>query len=107
MGTNCLGPYLLTILLESLLVSTAANPNTPISTVRIVWVTSLLQADSREGGVNFDRSGTPVILTKGMDNYMQSKAGCAWLANRFAEKLGPKRILSVVSVEKNVAQRQS
>ncbi|KAG9234760.1 putative short-chain dehydrogenase [Amylocarpus encephaloides] len=95
MGTNCLGPYLLTLLLESLLINTAVTPNTPVSTVRIVWVTSLLQANSREGGVNFDKNGTPVILTKGMDNYMQSKAGCAWLAHKFSERLGSKGILSV------------
>jgi retinol dehydrogenase-12 len=39
------------------------------------------------------------VLTKGMDNYMQSKVGDAWLADRFAKRLGEHGILSVVSFE--------
>jgi len=63
----------------------------------VVWVTSLLlEPSTPPGGMSFDDSKTPVILTKGMDNYMQSKAGCAWLADKFAKKLGDKGVLSVV-----------
>ncbi|RDL36357.1 Uncharacterized protein BP5553_05709 [Venustampulla echinocandica] len=93
-GTNCLAPYLLTLLLEPVLINTAGAPGTPPSSVRIVWVTSLLQEGTPAGGVNFDENGTPVVL-KFMDNYMQSKAGCAWFADKFAHRLGAKGILSV------------
>jgi retinol dehydrogenase-12 len=47
--------------------------------------------------MNFYKDGKPQILTKFMDNYMQSKVGCAWLADEFAKRLGDKGVLSVVS----------
>jgi len=49
-------------------------------------------------GIKFQPDGTPVVLTKGMDNYMQSKIGDAWLADKFAKRLGEHGILSVVSL---------
>lgn len=48
--------------------------------------------------MKFDKDGTPVILEKPfMGNYLQSKAGAAWLADEFAKRLGSKGVLSIVS----------
>ena len=100
MGTNCLAPYLLSILLEPTLIATAALPSTPALSVRIIWVVSLLgRTGVPQGGVHFDDDGTPQILSGYMQNYMQSKCGGAWLADRFARRLGEKGILSVVSFQ--------
>ena len=92
---NCLAPYLLTLLLEPILIRTAAI--SPSESVRIVWVVSLIQRSTPKGGMNFDANGTPVVLKKLMENYFQSKSGSTWLAAEFAQRLGDKGILSVVS----------
>jgi len=86
----------MTLLLEPILIRTATASGAPAGSVRIVWVTSLLQAGTPPGGMSFQADGTPVILTKFMANYMQSKVGDAWLADHFAKRLGEHRILSVV-----------
>lgn len=96
MSTNCLGPYLLSLLLEPILARTAAS--LPPFAVRIVWVATMLQAGGAPGdGMAFDKNGTPEILQGGMNNYFQSKAGVTWLASDFAKRLGGQGILSVVS----------
>jgi NAD(P)-dependent dehydrogenase (short-subunit alcohol dehydrogenase family) len=95
LGTNCLAPYLLTTLLESVLVRTAAE-SAPFS-VRVVFVASLMQLGTPPGAMAFDTNGAPKILPKAMDNYMQSKVGVCWLADEFSQRLGGKGILSVVS----------
>ncbi|KAE8446079.1 hypothetical protein EG329_012587 [Mollisiaceae sp. DMI_Dod_QoI] len=95
LGTNCLGPYLMTLLLESILIRTATLPDTPKFSVRIVWVVSLLQGGIPPEGMQFESSGTPKVLTKFMENYMQSKVGDAWLAADFAERLGKDGVMSV------------
>jgi retinol dehydrogenase-12 len=90
----------MTLLLEPILIRTANMSGTPKESVRIVWVTSMLREGMLpEEGIKFQTDGTPVVLTKGMDNYMQSKVGDAWLADRFAKRLGEHGILSVVSFE--------
>ncbi|KAH9203315.1 putative short-chain dehydrogenase [Leptodontidium sp. 2 PMI_412] len=90
MGTNCLAPYLMTGLLEPILIRTANTPGTPPNSVRVVFVVSALNNGFVPGGaMSFDASGTPVVITnKFMGNYMQSKNGGAWLALHFADKLG-------------------
>lgn len=103
MVTNCLAPYLLTILLEPILTRTAAS--SPSLSVRVVFVVSLMQLGTPAGGMSFDSQGTPKVLPKAMDNYMQSKAGGTWLAAEFAKRLGDKGILSVVSAN-NVVKRK-
>jgi retinol dehydrogenase 12 len=88
----------MTLLLEPILIRTATKAGTPAGSVRIVWVTSLLHAGGLPpGGMSFQADGTPVVLTKFMANYMQSKIGDAWLADKFAKRLGEHGILSVVS----------
>lgn len=97
MSTNCLGPYLLSLLLEPILTRTAAA--LPPFTVRIIWVATMLQAGGAPPeGMVFDKTGTPKILQGGMNNYFQSKVGVTWLASDFAKRLGKQGILSVVSL---------
>ncbi|KAF4625942.1 hypothetical protein G7Y89_g12222 [Cudoniella acicularis] len=95
MSTNCLGPYLLTLLLKPVLVNTASSPKTTPFSVRVVFVTSMLQRSIPTGGMNFQSDGTPKILSGFMANYMQTKVGCAWLSMKFAQRLGEKKILSL------------
>jgi retinol dehydrogenase-12 len=95
MGTNCLGPYLLTVLLEPILVKTASS--TPPYGVRVIFVVSLMKLGTPPGGVAFDINGTPRVLPKAMDNYMQSKAGSTMLSAHFAERLQSKGLLTLVS----------
>ena len=95
MGTNCLAHYLLTLLLEPILIRTAAS--SPPFRVRIVFVVALMQLGPPDGGMSFDGHGNPKTLPKARDNYMQSKVGGTWLAAEFAKRLESKDILSVVS----------
>jgi len=73
-GTNCLAPYLMTLLLEPMLIQTAKAPDTHANSVRVVFVISCLQEGFVPGGaMSFDATGTPVILTdKFMANYSGS-----------------------------------
>jgi hypothetical protein len=50
-----------------------------------------------KGGMSFAADGTPNVVTRAMDNYLQSKVGESWLASEFSKRLGSKGILSVVS----------
>ncbi|KAG0646559.1 Short-chain dehydrogenase reductase [Hyphodiscus hymeniophilus] len=93
MATNCLAPYLLTILLEPLLIRTAAS--SPTLSVRVVFIVSLIQFGTPQGGVMFDSQGNPQTLSSKSDTYMQSKAGGALLAGEFAKRLESRNILSV------------
>ncbi|PVH83662.1 hypothetical protein DL98DRAFT_652145 [Cadophora sp. DSE1049] len=95
LGTNCLGLYILTLLLKPVIVSTAAQPITPAGSVRITWEVSILQGQLQTGGMMFEPDGTPTILTKLMANYMQSRVGIAWITGLFAERLGEKVILKI------------
>lgn len=95
MGTNCLAPYLLTVLLEPILIRTVAS--SPSLSVRVVFVVSLMQLGTPAGVMSFDSQGTPKVLPKAMDNYMQTKAGGMMLAAEFAKRLESKGILSMVS----------
>ncbi|OBT44891.1 hypothetical protein VE00_04759 [Pseudogymnoascus sp. WSF 3629] len=95
-GTNCLAPYVLTILLEPIISRTATASATQPLSVRIVWVVSLLQGGTLPGAMKFEKDGTPVILEKPfMGNYLQSKAGAAWLADEFSNRLGSKGVMSI------------
>jgi len=94
MGVNCLAPYLLTKLVEPLLIRTAAISN-PLS-VRIVFVVTLMQLGTPCGAMAFTKDGHPVVRESAQENYRQSKAGASWLADDFAKRFGPKGILSVV-----------
>ena len=104
--TNCVGPYLLTKLLQPILIRTAGS--SPPFTVRIVFVVALMQLFSPPSAMLFDGDGKPKVLpgdnymqSKPGDNYMQTKVGGTWLAAEFANRLGSKGVFSVVSLGDN------
>jgi retinol dehydrogenase 12 len=80
MGTNCLGPYLLTKLLTPLLEKTAAS--SPPGSVRVTWAASLGTYFSPKTGVVMESTG-PKIHSGPQDNYTQTKAGNAMLAQQY------------------------
>ncbi|KAI7255675.1 hypothetical protein KC343_g1084 [Hortaea werneckii] len=117
LGSHCLAPFLLCKLLQPVLEATAswhrlsctaegcAEPkdhlkgrsNSVASTdsgVRIVWVSSFI-SQAPKGGVQFDeRTGTPRLL-KGMENYLQSKAGEVLLAEEWNRRYEGEGVLNV------------
>ncbi|KAI1396994.1 NAD(P)-binding protein [Hypoxylon fuscum] len=94
MGTNVLGPFLLTRLLEPILLKTAAEKR-PRSSVRVVWVSSMLDIGTPRGGIVLDpQTNEPSVHSDMMANYMQSKAGVTFLGHEFAKRLGDEGIIS-------------
>ncbi|KAF1986179.1 NAD(P)-binding protein [Aulographum hederae CBS 113979] len=87
MGTNCLGPFLLTQLLLPILQKTAES--SPVGSVRVTWAASIA-ADlfSATHGVDLDASGAPVTPKKTEMNYGNTKAGNCLLAAEFALRYG-------------------
>ncbi|KAI1327029.1 putative short-chain dehydrogenase [Xylariaceae sp. FL0255] len=76
MVTNCIGSYLLTKLLEPILVQTAASSR-PFG-VRVVFVTALMEF-----------YGPSTAMSQPGDNYMQTKVGGTWLAAKWPrEQIG-------------------
>lgn len=65
--------------------------------VRVVWVSSVVQVNTPKGGVELDDKGNPVQL-KGMLNYMQSKVGGVFLGHEIAQRLNDSGVFSVVSL---------
>ncbi|KAI1210093.1 NAD(P)-binding protein [Annulohypoxylon truncatum] len=95
LGTNALGPFLLTRLLEPILLSTAAQQKS-FGNVRIVWVGSMLDIGTPKGGIVWDaQTNEPALHSEMMANYMQSKAGVTFLGHEFAKRLGDKGIISM------------
>ncbi|KAF2798087.1 NAD(P)-binding protein [Melanomma pulvis-pyrius CBS 109.77] len=83
-GVNCLSSFLLVQKLSPLMSSVSSHFCHANTSVRIVWVSSLLNVSTPEGGVQFDsETGMPKQF-KGMQNYMQSKAGAYLLAHEFS-----------------------
>ncbi|TKA83230.1 hypothetical protein B0A55_00642 [Friedmanniomyces simplex] len=92
LGTNCLGPFLLTKLIAPLLQQTARAASTPAGSVRVLWAVSV-GIDIRSpanGGMDLsfssnDEAMHPVPSTEDtMLNYAMSRAGNLFLASRFA-----------------------
>lgn len=97
MATNCLGPFLLNHSLEPVLIRTAKANSTPDS-VRIVWVSSIINFWIPPGGISFDeKTGSPKVLKSAMPNYLQTKVGNVFLASEAAKRLGRDGVISVVS----------
>ncbi|KAH7136026.1 hypothetical protein B0J11DRAFT_519763 [Dendryphion nanum] len=84
-GTNCLASFLLVSLLQPMMQNVASHFCHPNQSIRVVWVSSLLNVSTPHGGVQFDENGAPKQL-KGMENYMQSKAGVYLLAQEFSRR---------------------
>ncbi|KAF2656202.1 short-chain dehydrogenase [Lophiostoma macrostomum CBS 122681] len=85
LGVNCLSSFLLVQLLEPTMANVARHFCHPNQSIRVVWVSSLLNVGTPDGGVQLDASGVPKQL-EGMPNYMQSKAGVYLLAHEFASR---------------------
>ncbi|EWZ47548.1 hypothetical protein FOZG_03449 [Fusarium oxysporum Fo47] len=97
MGTNCLGGYLLSRLLEELLVKTTIVADE--GTVRVVWLASTLQMGTPKGGLVWNEvKKEPKLVKDQMENYMMSKAGNLLLAHETSQRLGSQGIISVVSL---------
>ena len=64
--------------------------------VRVVWFASLLEVGTPKVAVAFDKMGDSKLL-KGMDTYMQTKAGIAFLAVMVTRRVGNAGMLNVVS----------
>lgn len=88
MGTNCVGPYLLTSLLSDILVRTAAASDTAPNSVRVIWSSSLLVNTSApsEGVPPGDLENPSEDAIR---NYTISKTGNWFLADRFAKRFNP------------------
>jgi NAD(P)-dependent dehydrogenase (short-subunit alcohol dehydrogenase family) len=100
-ATNCLGPFLLTELLLPLLESTAARPNTPPASTRVVWTSSqMIELSAPTGAVilsEFD--DPPKDPTR---NYVNSKTGNFLLAGELARRQAARATSTpVVSVSLN------
>ncbi|KAF2499342.1 short-chain dehydrogenase [Lophium mytilinum] len=100
LGTNCLGPYLLTELLKPLLQKTAAIA--PLYTVRVLWAgAASIVFFAPTGGVQMDagtgngKDAKPVPQWSQIQNYAQSKAGNLFLADGFAKEVVGSGIVSV------------
>ncbi|KAI6081712.1 NAD(P)-binding protein [Hypoxylon rubiginosum] len=92
-GTNVLGSFLFTRLLEPILLDTASQ--IPPGGVRVVWVGSMLDIGTPKGGVVWDsQTDAPSVHSTMMANYMQSKAGITFLAHEYASRLGSKGVVS-------------
>lgn len=96
MGTNCLGPYLLTKLLLPILASTAQS--SPPSSVRVVFTSSGI-IDMPVGptaGISLDELKPGSHSADMNRNYSASKAGNWFLASGFDKRYAKDGIVSVV-----------
>jgi NAD(P)-dependent dehydrogenase (short-subunit alcohol dehydrogenase family) len=95
MGTNCLGPYLLTKLLIPILTQTAKSA--PKDSVRVVFTSSgIIDMVGPPGGVSFAEL-EPGKHSDNMDrNYSGSKAGNWFLASEFDRRYAKDGIVAVV-----------
>ncbi|KAI3558714.1 hypothetical protein CABS03_08325 [Colletotrichum abscissum] len=95
-GTNALGPYLLTRCLEERLRATARLEGIPNGSVRVVWIASMISLGAPKGGLIWDDTkGSPKLSGDSMSDYMQGKVGCVFLADEFAKRVKDDGIVSV------------
>ncbi|UQC87177.1 uncharacterized protein CLUP02_12679 [Colletotrichum lupini] len=95
-GTNALGPYLLTRCLEERLRATARLEGMPKESVRVVWVASMISLGAPKGGIIWDdATDAPKLSGDSMSDYMQGKVGCVFLADEFAKRVKDDGIVSV------------
>ena len=94
MGTNCLGPFLLTKLLLPVLIQTAKS--SPQDSVRIVFASSgIIDIAGPLGGVSLAELAPGKHSTDKHRNYSASKAGNWFLASEFEKRLWNDGIVSV------------
>lgn len=56
----------------------------------------MITASVPDGGIQFDKNGTPKVLKNAMQNYMQTKVGNVFLASEAAKRLRKDGIISMV-----------
>ncbi|KAK1854759.1 hypothetical protein CCHR01_02570 [Colletotrichum chrysophilum] len=96
MGTNALGPFLLTRCLQERLRDTTAMQGVAKGSVRVVWIASMISLGAPKGGVVWNAANdAPKELGDSMGDYMQSKVGVVFLAKEFANKTENGGIISV------------
>ncbi|KAI1385666.1 uncharacterized protein F4822DRAFT_413846 [Hypoxylon trugodes] len=84
-------------LLEPILLNTAAHQNSSAGSIRVVWVSSMLDIGTPKGGVVWDLETDELTIHPDMmSNYMQSKAGITFLGHEYAKRFGKKGIISTV-----------
>ena len=94
MGTNCLGPYLLTKLLLPILIETAKSA--PKNSVRIVFTSSgIIDMAGPPGGVSFAELEPGKHSDDMNQKYSASKAGNWFLASEFDGRYAKNGIVSV------------
>lgn len=94
MGTNCLGPYLLTKLLLPILAETAKTA--PKNSVRVVFTSSgIIDLAGPPGGVSFAELEPGKHSDDMNRNYSGSKAGNWFLASEFDGRHAPDGIVAV------------
>lgn len=92
LGTNCLGPFLLSELLLPILCKTAAS--SPPGSVRVTWgSSSAMVFAAPKHGVEFETDRTP-RTSNFFANYGISKAGNWFLATEFSRRYGKDGIVS-------------
>jgi retinol dehydrogenase 12 len=95
LATHVLGPFLLTRLLENLLLSTASKE--PKGSVRVVWVSTMVSIGGPPGGMAWDeKTAAPKVHKSQMENYVQSKVGDVYLAHEYAQRMAENGLLSLV-----------
>jgi NAD(P)-dependent dehydrogenase (short-subunit alcohol dehydrogenase family) len=95
MGTNCLGPYLLTKLLLPILTKTAESA--PKNSVRVVFTSSgIIDLAGPPGGVSFAELEPGKHSDDMNRNYSGSKAGNWFLASEFDRRYAKDGIVAVV-----------
>ncbi|TVY32446.1 putative oxidoreductase [Lachnellula subtilissima] len=93
-GTNCLGPFLLTQLLLPVLLRTANSA--PTAGVRVVWVSSgVIDLKAPPGGLLLEELAPGHHSQDKMHNYSVSKAGDWLLASELDKRVGKHGIVSV------------
>jgi retinol dehydrogenase-12 len=95
LGTNALGPFLLTLLLIPILQDTASI--SPAGSVRVTFAASMgAELLPPHGGITFDENRQPTVHQSTMVNYGQSKAASFLLAAGTAQRFGDHGIMTLV-----------
>jgi NAD(P)-dependent dehydrogenase (short-subunit alcohol dehydrogenase family) len=94
MGTNCLGPFLLTKLLLPILTKTARS--SPKGSVRVIFTSSsIVDMTGPSGGVSLDELAPGNHSKDKANNYSASKAGNWLLASEFDNQLRKEGIVCI------------
>ncbi|KAH6895400.1 hypothetical protein B0T10DRAFT_545094 [Thelonectria olida] len=96
MGVHCLGPYLLSTLLQDVLKKTVKLPDVKPGATRIVWVGSSGAVLTPKGGVDVEELRNGKFLEHSpTDRYCVSKAGEFFLHGKFSRILEGSGVLNV------------